>query len=39
MFASIIEAFPNEGIGSKVEPTLDQIADCQLRFIRNVLLP
>jgi len=39
MFAAVLEAFSNEGIGSKVEPSLDMVVECQARFARNVLRP
>jgi hypothetical protein len=39
LFASILESFPNEALGSKVEPTDSQIIACQKRFVTHVMLP
>ncbi len=39
MLSSLLEHFPNEGLGAKHEPTDQQIVDAQARFIERVLLP
>lgn len=38
LFAALLEHFPNEGVGSRYEPSDDGIIDAQIRFIERVLL-
>lgn len=39
LLSSLLEHFPDEGLGTKHEPTPAQIIDAQLQFIERALLP
>lgn len=39
LLLGLIEHFPNEGIGTRFEPTDEQVVEIQARFIERVLLP